>query len=82
MVGGDGVSEVQEAIGAGDVLHRVQLQAGFLEVRRVVDVSGLLVPVVLLAALDFERVPSVGSFGDSGVHFIELLLVHEFGGEG
>jgi hypothetical protein len=46
VIGGDGVTKVEEAVGRGDVLDGVQGVGSVLEERRVVDIGGGIIPFV------------------------------------
>src|SRR6202034_2395427 len=57
VVGGDGVAELGQHLGAVDVGHRRGLGRHAVEVRRPGDVGGLLVPVERVTGGDFEAAP-------------------------
>mmetsp|Transcript_14449 Transcript_14449/g.26143 ORF Transcript_14449/g.26143 Transcript_14449/m.26143 type:complete len:879 (-) Transcript_14449:137-2773(-) len=82
VVRGDGVPEVQQAVGPGDGLHLRQLRGHAGKVRRVVDVRAALVPPeVHLVRGGRELVPALVALLDPGVHRRERggrdVLVHQ-----
>lgn len=57
MVGGDGVTQVQEDVSIGDALDWGQTGLDALEERWVVDVGGVLIPGIELSFWSLERLP-------------------------
>lgn len=73
MISSNRVSEVQKAVSSFNIFDGIRFQGSFLEERGVMNISGFFFPLVLFTLVDWKGIPSVSSFSDSGVDFIELL---------
>src|SRR5690606_697907 len=73
VVGGDGVAEQAQHAGAVDVRDATHLHAHALEVGRVFDVGGGLVPSVQLAVRRGDGVPAAVALEHVGVVLLEQL---------
>ena len=77
----DRVTHVQQAVSVSYVFYLRKLCFQRLEERGVVDVGRFWVPLVLFGFWNFQSIPSVSSFRDLFVDFLELVFVHEFSAE-
>src|SRR5690606_30555039 len=73
VVGGDGVAEQAQHAGAVDVRDAAHLHAHALEVGRVLDVGGGLVPGVQLAVRRGDGVPAAVALEHVGIVLLEQL---------
>jgi len=73
VIGGDGVSHVQEAVGVVYIRDGFELSLGLLEEGRVVDVGGVVIPGVEFTSGGFEVLPHLGSLEDVVVDVHEHL---------
>jgi hypothetical protein len=71
----DTISKVQNTISTFNIFNRGNIRSGFLEERRVMDISRIIFPVILSRFSDFQSIPSVSSFSDFTINFLELFRV-------
>ena len=74
MVGGDGVTQQRQNVRVLDIIDGVRLFLQALEERRVLDVGGLVGPLVHLALGDLDRLP-----GGIAVEDFRILLMEHVG---
>mgnify|MGYP001460931780 CR=1 FL=1 len=73
MIGGDRVTDVQEAVGAIDAVDGGGAGLGRLEEGWVVDVGGVVIPVVELASGGLEVLPHLAAVEDVVISRLEHL---------
>jgi hypothetical protein len=82
VIGGDGVTHVQEAVSVVNVRDGLEFSLGALEEGRVVDVGGVVVPRVEFTFGGLEVLPHLGSLEDVVVNVNEhLRLDASFGND-
>jgi hypothetical protein len=75
VIGGDRVSKVEQTVGTLNVSDWFCVCPHFLEERRVVNVSGLLVPSVELSFRRLQVLPHLRTLQDAAVVLLEHLGV-------
>jgi len=78
VISGDGVTKVKETVSILDILDFGKGQFSLLEEGRVMDVSGVLLPLILLGLGGIKGVPSVSTLGDSAINFLEHFRLEGF----
>ena len=82
VIGGDGVTHVQEAVSVVDARDGLEFSLSALEERRVVDVGGVIIPRVEFTFRGLEVLPHLGSLKNVVVNVNEHLRLDASFGNG
>lgn len=80
MISGDGVTEVEKAVGRADIFNGLQFGFSRREERGVGNVGGRFVPIIKFAGGSFEALPHFGSLEDGVVSLLEHFRLNTVSG--
>lgn len=75
MISSDTISKIQNTISTFNIFNRGNFRCSTLEERGVMDISGFIFPVILSRFGDFQGIPSISSFSNFTINFVELFRV-------